>query len=311
MMISTVQARTAGYTVLPVLCICLLAPKELLSQAAAAAPARSPTLVTRYQEDETVAYTMRAINEDHESTLRYDARARGVVKRDPSGVFFEEFAWSDMHVNGQPFPFPAASEEFRQRVSLSPEYKASIPDLRKVPPILIGPITDLLTFYVDVQLAMREKGLVRAGDHAYFKYGVPSSWADGTYTVLGQSAVDFDLTLEAIDPKTQVATLIVRHVPPVESKAKLPADWMRTPVGKAPNNWVQIQKDPGGRYVGEVGQETFEVNIKFSLASGKIISATMDNPVEVMRRECDDSALTVCGAPIRFRIRRQITLDAE
>ena len=97
---------------------------------------------------------------------------------------------------------------------LSPEYKISIPDLSKVQPILIGPITDLLTFYVDLRLAMKEKGLVRAGDHAYVRYGVPSSWADGMYTVLGQSAIDFDITLQAIDPKTQVATLVVRHVPP-------------------------------------------------------------------------------------------------
>ena len=293
------------------LCVCLAASKEVLPQAAAATPLGSPTLAPHYQENETIAYTMRTINEGHEDTVRYDARARGVVKRDPSGVFFEEFVWSDVHVNGQAFPLSPAGQEFRQRLSLSPEYKISIPDLSKVQPILIGPITDLLTFYVDLRLAMKEKGLVRAGDHAYVRYGVPSSWADGMYTVLGQSAIDFDITLQAIDPKTQVATLVVRHVPPPESKAKLPADWMLAPVGKAPNNWVQIQKEPGGRYAAEVGQETFDVNIKFSLATGKIISATMDNPVEVMRRDCDDLALTVCGAPIRYRIRRQITLESE
>jgi 6-phosphofructokinase len=31
----------------------------------------------------------------------------------------------------------------------------------------------------------------------------------------------------------------------------------------------------------------------------------------VMGRDCSDLALTVCGAPIRYRIRRQITLDSE
>ncbi len=293
------------------LCVCLGASKEVQPQAVAATPPGSPTLAPHYQQNETIAYTMRAINEGHEDMVRYDARARAVVKRDPSGVFFEEFVWSDVHVNGQAFPPSPAGQEFRQRLSLSPEYKISIPDLSKVQPILIGPITDLLTFYVDLRLAMKEKGLVRGGDHAYVKYGVPSSWADGMYTVLGQSAIDFDITLQAIDPKTQVATLVVRHVPPPESKAKLPADWMLTPVGKAPNNWVQIQKESGGKYAAEVGQETFDVNINFSLATGKIISATMDNPVEVMRRDCDDLALTVCGAPIRYRIRRQITLESE
>jgi hypothetical protein len=302
----------AGYSaVLFAICLCLFASQELVPQASTGSGSGSPTLLPKYQENETVTYTMRAINEGHEGTIRYDARAGGVVKKDASGVFFEELAWSDVHVNGQAFPLPAGSQEFRQRLSLSPEYKVSIPDLSKSPPILIGPITDLLTFYVDMRLAMKEKGLVRAGDHAYFKYGVPSSWADGTYTVLGQSAVDFDLTLQAIDAKTQVATLVVRHVPPPESKAKLPADWMLAPVGNRPNNWVEVQKKPDGKYSAEVGQETYDVNIKYSLATGKIISATMDNPVEVMGRDCDDLALTVCGVPIRYRIRRQITLDSE
>src|SRR5882757_7480190 len=31
----------------------------------------------------------------------------------------------------------------------------------------------------------------------------------------------------------------------------------------------------------------------------------------VLARECTDAALTVCGVPVRYRIRRQITLEAE
>jgi hypothetical protein len=60
-----------------------------------------------------------------------------------------------------------------------------------------------------------------------------------------------------------------------------------------------------------VGQETLDVEIKVALATGRILSATMDNPVEVMERACNDAALTDCGNPQRYSIRRQITLRSE
>jgi len=53
------------------------------------------------------------------------------------------------------------------------------------------------------------------------------------------------------------------------------------------------------------------VEIKLGLDTGRILSATMDNPVDVMERVCDDAALTVCGNPERYSIRRQIALKAD
>jgi hypothetical protein len=43
------------------------------------------------------------------------------------------------------------------------------------------------------------------------------------------------------------------------------------------------------KIVAEVGKETFEVEINVSLQNGKIVSATIDNPVEVLSRECEDA----------------------
>jgi hypothetical protein len=44
------------------------------------------------------------------------------------------------------------------------------------------------------------------------------------------------------------------------------------------------------------------------LKNGKIISAKMDNPGEVLSRECEDAELSRCGEPKRFQIRRQIEI---
>jgi hypothetical protein len=233
------------------------------------------------------------------------------VSKNPSGTFVENFAWTDLDLDDNQVRLSAASRAFRERLSLAPGFKLAIPDLGQVQSGLIGPIADLLTFYADVKIAMNQKSLMHAGDHAYVSYGAPNSWADGTKVVVGQDSIDFSVILQSVDPATQTATLVVRHVPPEQPQIKLPARWMTTPVGASKNNWVQVERGSDGRYIAGVGQETFDVKIKLALATGRILSATMDNPVEVMERACNDAALTDCGNPQRYAIRRQITLHAD
>lgn len=311
------SAARMRYALLPAFVLfsfTLCLPAALLAQSpkpAQPAPAPTPTLARHYQEGETIAYKMTGVNQGHQGTLRYEAHAEGVVKKAASGMFVEEFAWKDLHVNGQPFTLAPTSQEFRESVSLAPGYPFTIPDLSKPQPILIGPITDLLAFYADTMLTMQQKDLVHAGDHVYVKNGTPNSWADGFRVIFGQDAIDFDITLQSVDQSAKIATVVVRHVPPAESQIKMPAAWMLTPVGASANNWVEVEKGQDGKFTAAVGRETFEADLKVSLETGRILSATMDNPVDVLERACDDAALTVCGAPVHYGIHRQITLDAE
>jgi len=268
------------------------------------APPGSNRLVRRYQEGEKLTYRMKGTNQQ----WQYEIQADGVVKKDAAGSFFEEYAWSNLVSNHQPVALPAASSEFRQILSLAPDCTPSIPDLSKVQPVLIGPIVDLLTFYSDLWLANRAAKFSREGDHFYVEHGTPSSWADGTRVLIGEDSIDFDVTLKNVDQSQQTATLLIRHVPPAQTHVKLPTDWMRAPVADTPNNWVQVEKSGEGKYVAEVGKETFEVEIKVSLVNGRMLSARMDNPLEVLKRECADSALVACGAATRYQIRRQIEI---
>jgi hypothetical protein len=274
------------------------------------APTPHAALERHYQEGEKLAYKMTGINQGHQRTIRYEARAEGVVKKSAAGAFYEEYGWSALQVNGQPFSLSPASVDFREPLSLAADYPFAVPDLSKVQPILIGPITDLLTFYADGMLTFQQKSLAHAGDHVYVKNGTPNSWADGFYTIFGQDAIDFDITLQSIDPAAKVATVIVRHVPPAQQQIKWPAAWMQAPVSDTANNWAEVEKGQDGKFSAEVGKETFEADLKISLETGRILSATMDNPVDVLERDCDDAALTVCGTPTRYKIRRQIALDA-
>jgi hypothetical protein len=254
---------------------------------------------------------MKASNQERGHTLAYEIQADGVVKKNSEG-FFEEFAWSNLVVNGKARPLSVARENFRQRLSLEPAGNArGIPDLAKVDPMMIGPITDMLTFYADVIIAKNQGQLERAGDHFYFKHGTPNSWADGNYVTLGEDSIDFEVNLAEVDRKDGFAVVVVRHLPPPQPQITIPAEWMRPAVADTANNWVEISQAGPGKFSAQIGKETFVATIKLSLADGRIVSATLSNPVEVLRRECSDPTLTTCGEPARFQILRQIEINSR
>ena len=273
------------------------------------APTQVSSIQWHYRPGERLAYRMQAVNQGHLKTVRYEAKAQVEVQRGNSGFFVEPWAWTALTTDGEKIALTPASSQFREQLSLAPEFKLAVPDLSRIQPALIGPVVDTLTFYADVQLAMRQTGLQHVGDRTLFHYGVPNSWADGTYTLFGQDAVDFDITLAARD--SEQTTLVVRHVPPTTGRITFPAAWMSTPVGSAPNNWAEVEKSANGKYQAQVGQESFQVTIRLASSSGRILSAVMENPVDVLERDCDDRALTVCGPSLRYRIRREIHLDQQ
>lgn len=272
----------------------------------APAPVRAP-LSRQYRDGETLRYHMKGLNEN----WRYEIDADGVVRKDSSGAYFEEHQWSNLISNGQSTPLAPATADFRQRVTLDPNANPSIPDLSHVDLKLIGPITDFMTIYSDLWLAEKLGTLSHPGDHFYFKRGGANSWADGNYVTLGEDSIDFDFTLANVNPADKTATLIVRHVPPAEPGIHIPADWMRAPVSDSANNWIEVRKDQNGKYTAAVGKETFDVQIKVSLENGRILSATIENPVRATERQCEDAALEKCGDSRPHSIERQIQLSIE
>jgi len=260
----------------------------------------------RYHGGEKLSFHMKGTNRDRERMVTYEVQADGTVKKDADGRYIEEYAWSRLISNGAAVALDPAAANFRQTLSLEPNYSLSVPDLSHVIP-LIGPITDLLTLYADMSVA-RNGRLAHVGDHYYLKHGTANSWADGSYVILGQDSVDFDVTLAAVNTSDDSVTIKIRHVPPESPQISFPADWMRTPVADTRNNWVQVSKMPDGKYAAAVGKETFDVELKVSLANGRILSGSIDNPVEVIERECADAALKSCGESTQYQIRRQIEI---
>jgi hypothetical protein len=212
--------------------------------------------------------------------------------------------------NGAAVDLPQASREFRQLLSLSPDYAASLPDFSRIDGRLVGPTADLMTFYADVWLAMRQPGLRRAGDRVVVNHDQPNSWADGTRVVIGEDAIDFVIVLGDVTAADGVLNLTVRHVPPEQPKIRIPAEWMRANVSDVRNNWVQVEKANDRRFIASIGKETFESQIRLNPADGRILSAHLENPVEVFERQCTNEPLTDCDEGVRYRILRQIDITA-
>jgi hypothetical protein len=282
----------------------LLASTLVLAQAPA--PGGNP-LTRHYREGEMLTYHMTATNED----WHYTADASGTTEKTANASFIEEFRWAGMTSNGQASPLEPAMAQFRQPLSLDPNWTPSMPDLSKVDPKFIGPITDLMTFYVDLWL-MNKIGIFKhPGDHFRVPTPQASSWADGTRVLVGKSHIDFDLSLQSIDPVKQTAVVVVHHVPPTHPNLQLSAEWMQAPVADTPNNWVEIAKTKDGKYEAGVGKETFDVTIIVSTVDGRILSASMDNPVVTSGRVCEDAELTKCGAAQPHTIHRHVEIALE
>jgi len=290
-----------------ILLACLLASSPLLAQTA---PGPQP-LARHYQLGEKIAYTLSCFNQSRTSTTEYEATVQALVGKDPTGALVENFAWTDLSVNDNQVHLSPASLALREPLSLVPGVKLALPDLSKVQPALVAPAADLLTFYADLKIALNQHSLQRAGDRAYVPFSAPNSWANGAAIILGQDSVDFEVVFTAIDPAPNTATIVVHHVPPDQPQLKLPARWMNTPIADLHNNWVQVEKRADGKYAAAIGQETFDVEFKLDLTTGRILSATLDNPIEASERICDDAALATCGDPTRYTLRRQITLRAN
>jgi hypothetical protein len=256
----------------------------------------------RYVEGAVSHYLMTGDNDGR----KYSIQATDVVKRDAtSGRYYEEISWSDLTSSTQQ-SLTSASLALRQTVSLDdPASYMKMPNLALVQPLMIGPITDTLTFYSDLLLAMRAN-LVRSGQTAYVSRVTPNSWADGHYVLVGQDVVDFSLKVESANLAEHTETLLIQHVPPPALHIQLPAKWMQGTARATPNNFVQVSKQ-GDEFIAETGTETFDVRLVVDTGDGHMLSAAMHNPVVLAVRTCTDRELTKCGLESSKTILREIT----
>ena len=69
-----------------------------------------------------------------------------------------------------------------------------------------------------------------------------------------------------------------------------------------------VSKNRNG-YTASVGKETFDVELRVAIADGRLLLATLDNPVTAITRECTDQGLMQCGPPRPSPVLRRVTMS--
>jgi hypothetical protein len=284
------------------------AQAQVEAQAQDVAPPPSP-FARKYVEDERIEFDVRGVQHGRGPGGEYKARVRGFVRHDASGSWYEELAWSDLVVNGNPVSLSPDAQRFRQRLSLDPRAILPPPGPSTVPADLAIPVFDLFNLYGNLVLVARTTGLAKAGDHVRIAHNRANSWADGRNVLVGEDAFDFDITVDSVDAASRTAVISVRHVSPDAPAINLVADWMRSPVSPpAANNWTQLGRYPPGKYTAAVGLETIEMKLVVDTRGGRLVSGQMANPVEVTERECSDAEAKTCGEPVRQHLTRRVEI---
>jgi hypothetical protein len=270
--------------------------------AAVAFPQEPALFVRRYVEGDRVSYLMKG----SENETTYEVRMTATTATRTDGQFFESLAWSAMKTDGQPRSLSAAAQQFRLAVTTEGATPFALPDLSKAEG-LIAPVTDAMTFYADLFIARRQNALKLPGDRATYHNPTVASWADGRSVLIGEDHVEFEIAVADVDRASGVGVLLIKHVPPAAPQVRLNAEWMRAPVADTPNNWVMVSKTRNG-YTASVGKETFDVELRIAIADGRLLSATLDNPVTAITRECTDQALIQCGPARPSPVLRRVTM---
>jgi hypothetical protein len=271
--------------------------------AAVAFPQPPALLARRYVDGDRVSYLMKG----SENETTYEIRMTATTAKRPDGQFFESLAWSGMKIDGQPRSLSTVAQQFRLAVTTEGAMPFALPDLSKAEG-LMAPVTDAMTFYADLFIARRQTALKLPGDRATYHNPTVASWADGRSVLIGEDHVEFEMAVGDVDRVSGVSVLLVKHVPPATPQVRLTAEWMRVPVADTANNWVMVSKTRNG-YTASVGKETFDVELRVAIADGRLLSATLENPVTAITRDCTDQALMQCGPTRPSPVLRRVTMS--
>lgn len=172
-------------------------------------------------------------------------------------------------------------------------------------PELEGPVDDLLNFFVDLSPGVGVARLHAAGDSYTMAQPVSGDFS-GAAVPLGRDLILLTTTLKRVDA-TQ-AEFQSSYQPPAGTGLPPYRPWMSAPVcGTAPNNFQTVEKQGPG-FLALWGCESFVIDTIVDRLDGRIVSATMVNPLSLQGKFCQDAALTACSPIPDVHIERHVEI---
>ena len=205
-----------------------------------------------------------------------------------------------------------AGHDLNEQAQAFPAYDLSL-DTRAVPmhrvstdavPELEGPVDDLLNFLVDLSAGVGVSQLHAPGDTRAMANPVSGDFSGATVP-LGRDFILLTTTLKSLDKDR--AEFQSSYQPPHGVGLPPYRPWMSEPVCGGPNNFQIVQKQGPG-FVALWGCESFVVDTVVERSDGRMLSASMVNPLSLKGRFCQDAALTACTNIPDVHIERHVEL---
>jgi len=210
------------------------------------------------------------------------------------------------------------TEDLSEAIAAFPPYEASVanaddPDALALPDIkgwdmgVVGPVTDLHTFLVAVSPQVGADKVTRAGETHTLPEAPKASWANGENIPVGEDCIRISVTL--VEMNAETAIYRTTFMPPESACLEMLKPWMEAEVVEgAPNNFQQ-QMNLGGAAAVMWGREEFVVTSTVRRSDGRILSATMDNRLDLRLKVGCDANLNSCKHELPMKIRRDLTLE--
>ena len=185
----------------------------------------------------------------------------------------------------------------------------ALPDIAGWDMAVVGPVTDLLTFFVAISPQAGIDSVSQVGQTCVLPEAPVASWANGESIPVGQDCIQISVTLKEIHEDT--AVFETRFMPPEEAGLEMLKPWMdESVVAGTPNNFQQ-QMSMGDAAAVMWGREEFVVTSTVRRADGMLLSATMSNELQLKMKIGCSSELESCKHEIPLHIRRELSLELQ
>ena len=197
-------------------------------------------------------------------------------------------------------------------VSLSPTdggVGLALPDILGWDMAVVGPVTDLLTFWVAISPQAGIDKVSKVGQSYVLPEAPVASWANGVDIPVGQDCIQISITLKELGEST--AVFETRFMPPEEASLKMLKSWMDESVVEGTPNNFQQQMSMGEAAMVMWGREYFVVTSTVRRADGMLLSATMSNELQLKMKIGCSSELQACKHEVPLHIRRELSLELQ
>jgi hypothetical protein len=240
----------------------------------------------RYLAGEKYAYELKALTEGESTAL---AAVAEVEVRMDADVPYERIRWVSLK-DGDTDESEAARRVPPTEFSLA--RRGSLQFTKPTDnPKMLGPVTDLYTFYFAVSPLAGIENVSQDGEEYVRPEPITGDWSDGKDYLVGQSHVEVRMRLVKAGPDrvTYQTAFVPTHGLRTETA------WMSAPVcAGQPNNFQMIRRQGDG-YVAVWGCEEFKVETEVGARTGRILSAHMDDRLTWKLMYCTDRELTKCS----------------